>query len=410
MATALSAPVGVEADGTFRGASEAKPRLAYFDPIRVALTVLVILHHVSIAYGGSGSWYYKEPDAGPLTQAILGIFNCVNQAYFMGFFFLLAGYLMPGSLARKGPLAYLGDRALRLWVPLMLFGYLLNPLTDALAARARGEDFLLCLITKIGHNSFGLGPLWFNQALMVGAFVWVYVSRLSHLQGPANITVSVDALWQPGLHARIALAIVGCGALAFTLRTVVPVGQNVFGVQLGYCASYVILFFGGTWGARYRLLERITWQQAWPWLTVSLTTLPTLWIFGYYRGLMGSTLWHGGWNLAALLYAFWEPMVAAGVIMSVLAVARRWYVKDVAWVKRLAQASYAAFIVHAPTAVACSWLVKDWATLHIQRFLIAGTLSCMLSFAIGIFLTKACARMQANRLENVPAPLVTAAF
>lgn len=410
MATALSAPVGVEADATFRGASEAKPRLAFFDPIRVGLTVLVILHHVSIAYGGSGSWYYKEPDAGPLTQAILGIFNCVNQAYFMGFFFLLAGYVMPASLARKGQLAYLGDRALRLWVPLMLFGYLLNPLTDALAAGARGEDFLSSLFTKIGHNSFGLGPLWFNQALLVGAFVWVYVSHISPFHALAIRSAYGGTIWRLSLHTRIALAIAGCGALSFALRTVVPVGQNVFGVQIGYCASYVILFFGGARGARYRLLERITWQQAWPWLAVSVTTLPTLWIFGYYRGLMGSTLWHGGWNLAALIYAFWEPMVATGVIMSVLAIARRWYFKDVAWVKQLAQASYAAFIVHAPTAVACSWLVKDWAALHIQRFLIAGILSCMLSFAIGIILTKACAWMKASHRKKVSAPLVTAAI
>lgn len=376
-------------------ATEGMPRLLFFDPIRVALTTLVIFHHASITYGGSGSWYYTEPGAPEWTVRLLSVFTCINQSFFMGFFFLIAGYLMPTSIARKGTLAYLGDRTIRLWVPLVIFGFLLNPLAKALAIGASGGDCFDSYLIMIGNNSFGQGPLWFNQALLVGALIWSYASYRSWPQ--------LDVSWKPSLHASILLAVLGCGLLAFCLRLVVPTGQNVFGIQIAYCASYLILFFGGARAAPHRWLERITWRHAAPWLIVSVVTMPTLWIAAIVRGLLGSTLWRGGWNSAALHYALWEPLVAAGIIMTSLALARRWYTRDQSWVKQLARASYAAFVVHAPVTVACSWLIKDWASSFLVRFLLAGVLSCMLSFGFGIILTRSLARKPMPPTQPAPA-------
>lgn len=370
-------------------------RLAFLDPIRVALTALVIVHHLSITYGGSGSWYYKETGAPKLLTIALSMFTGVNQAFFMGFFFLIAGYLMPASIARKGELAYLGERLLRLWLPLLLFGFLLEPLTRALADAANGGDLLVTLGQLVAQNTFGHGPLWFNQALLVFTLAWIYLSR----QHAASLP---DTKSLP-LHPTIALATLGCGALAFCLRLVVPCGQNVFGMQIGYCASYLILFFGGAWAARERLLERVTWRQARPWLLVSLATLPTLWIAALLRGLTDSPLWRGGWNSAALHYAFWEPLVAVGIIMASLALARRGYRRDVPWVKRAASASYAAFVVHAPVGVACSWLVRDWSPSFLLRFVLAAGFSCILSFVLGDALTRFVSGRRASRPQAVPA-------
>lgn len=369
--------------------------LAFLDPIRVWLTALVILHHTSISYGGSGSWYYQESDAPQRTTQLLSMFTGINQTYFMGFFFLLAGYLMPASIARKGSMTFLGERMVRLWLPLWVFGYLLDPLAKALATGARGGNFLETLITRIGSNGFGHGPLWFNQALLIGALVWVFLSRREQPRMPSD--------WHLGLHISIALAILGCGLLAFALRLIVPVGQSVFGIQLGYCASYLFLFFGGAWIAHERLLERISWKHAWPWLIVSLLSLPTLWIAMALSGLAGSTVWRGGWNLAALHYAMWEPLVATGIIMTLLALARRWFNRGIPLLKQLAGASYAAFVVHAPVTVACSWLVQGWADTHLQRFLLAGSLSCILSFSVGMTLTYFLSMIKIDRPTPHPA-------
>src|SRR4051794_31041093 len=91
-----------------------KQRSAAIDHIRIVLTALVIFHHVAIVYGGSGGWYWRaQPNA---SNPILLMFNAANQAFFMGFFFLLAGYYTPSSYERKGTTRFLADRLLRLGV------------------------------------------------------------------------------------------------------------------------------------------------------------------------------------------------------------------------------------------------------------------------------------------------------
>ena len=74
-------------------------RLFFIDHLRAALVTLVVLHHVAVVYGGIvPSFYYIEPPFNdPLAGLVLLGFALFNQAWFMGAFFLLAGYFAPGS-------------------------------------------------------------------------------------------------------------------------------------------------------------------------------------------------------------------------------------------------------------------------------------------------------------------------
>ena len=93
----VNRPIAAEAVQT-----KATTRMLFIDNIRVFLTILVILHHLMIIYAGSGSFLYTEGRQDTIT-AVLGTWFCAtNQAYFMGFFFLLAAYFVPGSYERKG--------------------------------------------------------------------------------------------------------------------------------------------------------------------------------------------------------------------------------------------------------------------------------------------------------------------
>ncbi len=95
-------------------------RTFFIDRLRVVLTALVIVHHTAITYGGAGGWFYREvTDAALPSSRALTVLCAVNQAFFMGLFFLLAGYFTPSSLARKGTGPFLWDRLLRLGVPLL---------------------------------------------------------------------------------------------------------------------------------------------------------------------------------------------------------------------------------------------------------------------------------------------------
>ena len=70
--------------------------LFFVDNLRIFLITLVVLHHLSITYGHSGGWFYYEGKPDELTTILFTIFNIINQAFFMGFFFLISGYFTPG--------------------------------------------------------------------------------------------------------------------------------------------------------------------------------------------------------------------------------------------------------------------------------------------------------------------------
>src|SRR5581483_9072422 len=217
----------------------APPRDLYIDRLRSVMTVFVLLHHTAITYGAPGGWYYNElKPSGSLTSFLLTLFVATNQAYFMGFFFLLAGYFTPPSLERKGYGKFLGDRFLRLGLPLLVYILLLNPLTVAIIHAWEGKGFWSTFAYDWHHAIIGNGPLWFAQALLIFSVAycaWRALARLP-LAGAQRIPRPVPST--PGWV--ISAFAVGLAALA--IRQLVPTGVNVFGLQLGYFASYIFLF------------------------------------------------------------------------------------------------------------------------------------------------------------------------
>ena len=77
---------------------ENSKRLYYIDNLRICLSLLVVAHHWALANGGPGNWYTGENNLGEFRTLILSQFVAVNQAFFMGFFFLISGYLYPGHM------------------------------------------------------------------------------------------------------------------------------------------------------------------------------------------------------------------------------------------------------------------------------------------------------------------------
>jgi peptidoglycan/LPS O-acetylase OafA/YrhL len=94
-------------------------RIAFFDNLRILLTILVISNHLIVTYGGPGFWDYVECTADTITFILFTIHNSINQSFFMSFFFLLAGYFTVASYDRKGPWLFTKDRLLRLGIPLV---------------------------------------------------------------------------------------------------------------------------------------------------------------------------------------------------------------------------------------------------------------------------------------------------
>jgi fucose 4-O-acetylase-like acetyltransferase len=91
----------------------------------VALTGLLIAHHVGQAYGPTGgAWPIQEA----ARAAILAPFFTVNRSFFMSLFFLVSGYFTARSYDGKAGWWFVKGRLLRLGLPVLVFALLMIPL------------------------------------------------------------------------------------------------------------------------------------------------------------------------------------------------------------------------------------------------------------------------------------------
>lgn len=347
-------------------------RQLFIDHLRVVLTALVILHHAAIVYGGSGGWYWRQERDGSIIGLIF--FNAINQSYFMGFFFLLAGYYTPRSFERKGVGPYLADRFLRLGVPLVIYFFLLSPATIALAHTGGGHPFWPSLGLMMRAREFEPGPLWFAEALLLFALTYAVVRAVR-----APRAIAMNTLQFPRFTTLL-LAAVTVGAVSFFLRLWIPVGKNVLWLQLGYFPGYIFLFAAGCWAASSQLLDRIRFADTKRWALVSLITLPIIPILIFTRRNEGA--FSGGWNINAAVYAFWDPLLAWGIILTLLWFFRRSLSHEISGLTSLGPLAYAAYIVHPPVLVGLSLLARDWPLRPVSKFFLIGLLACAGSFAL----------------------------
>lgn len=343
------------------------------DRLKAGLTLLVVFHHTAITYGGAGGWFYRELTQSDRPSSILLTFFCaINQAYFMGLFFLIAGYFTPRSLEHKSAARFLGDKLVRLGIPLLVFGWLLGPATIALVqSTLRERDFTQVLAALWQRGVFEQGPLWFATALLIMALASLLVHRVAGW--PQRGTRP-----PPSDRQLLAAALV-CGAAAFTLRLVWPVGATWWGLQLGYFAGYTILYVAGNLAAEHGWLDRMLEPQVRRWRRIAWCTLPLLAPLALLKDAVplfqGNPM--GGWNLPAVLYAFWEPFVAWGVILVLLARAQRANVASSPLWQRLSRRAYAMYVIHPLPVVAIALAWRGVQAPALLKFAVTGSLACV---------------------------------
>ena len=256
-------------------------RIFYIDNLRIFLTILVIVHHASCTFGGEGNWYLKETvQNGSISMLVLTMFNAINQSFFMGFFFLIAGYFTPASVDRKGTSSYLKDRFIRLGIPLLVFGFFIYHIIKYLIIAFNSNPVSIIEYIRISvetYSLFGHGPLWFVQTLLIFALFYLIWRRIS------NSTVSgITPKPLPG-KKYILYAILSMGIITAIIRMWFPVGVVILSMQLAHFAQYIFLFIIGTLLYRYNWIEPISENHGmfWPVITLcSIIVMPFVFLFG----------------------------------------------------------------------------------------------------------------------------------
>jgi len=345
------------------------------DRLRTAMTFIVLFGHTWMTYGADGDWFYREVPGSRSPFSVLGTLYCLtNQAFLMGFFFLIAGYFTAASTDRKSMVRFLADRAVRLGLPLLGFGLVLAPLTVGMIGAASGQGFWASIASLWQHKEFINGPMWFAEALFLLSFgycLWRLVSNLRTEWAPTSQPHSKPI---PG-NLTWLIGAVAVGITAFVIRIWMPVDTRYFGLWLGYFPSYILLFSVGIYAWRFKWLFQLTWKQARQWLIVACLAWPVMPAAAIVLKLRGNNPYFaGGMTAASLLYALCEPFVAWGLIAAGLVLFETHFVKPSAILSWLSRRSYAVYVIHPPILVGVCLLFRHWHAPSPVKFAVAATL------------------------------------
>jgi len=314
-----------------------RTRTSYLDNLRIYLTVLVILHHASLAYGGSGGWAIHDVVTDEISPILLTLFNALNQSYFMTAFFLLAGYFTPRSFARKGTKNFLLDRFVRLGIPLLIYTTIGININSFLVSKYQlGIPFRFNFRYEAGH-------LWFVQVLLLFALLYATFQRSGNN--------SIDSAQKDfPSNRKIWITILTLSALTFLMRQTYPVGKTIIGIQPGHVVHYIFAFYIGTQAYHHDWFGKLTKDIGKRWGYSALFTFPILIVVMVLGGLLENdaniALFLGGFTWQAMAYAAWESIMMISVIIFLLYFFREKLNSASAITMGMAASAYTVYIIH----------------------------------------------------------------
>lgn len=330
--------------------TETRTRLFAIDNLRVVLTVMVVLHHVAVTYGGIDAWYYFEP-ATDVSGTALDVLVMFNQAFFMGFFFLISGFFTPASLDRKGGRAFMRDRLKRLGIPLLAFLLLLRPLVNFGFYKGDMPYWMFYI------GSWDPGPMWFVEVLLVFAAVYAVWPKRSAEPRRTELTAGAVVLFALGLSVA-----------TFLWRFLVPDGTywNVVGLPTpAYLPQYASLFVVGVLAYRRGWFETLPARAGLLGFVaasgVTLVLLPLTWMTeGVARQALGAT---------------WESTFAVSIIIGLSVLFRERHNRQGPRGKFLADHAYTVYFIHPVVLVAVSYAVIGLHVPAIVKFAVVGAVA-----------------------------------
>lgn len=350
-----------------------KPHLYYIDLLRVYLTIVVFYHHSAIAFGASGSWYYRAKElVSSNVEGLLSINMAVDQSYFMSLFFFISAYLMPASYDKKGCFLYIKDRINRLVIPLLIYSFIINP--------------LLCNFIYGAKYEIGLGPMWF-------VFTLIFFELFYVLYRVINSRITIP--WRFPKILPINIFILLMGLWAFEVRLFAPTNIGIMGLTLGYFPLYISMYFLGIVAYRNNWLDGLKIINGYIWLSAILFLIMPLFLLSL-KDCPNLNLVNGGLNRFALIYALWEPVMCVAICYILLVFSKKYFNRKSSLIDWLSKQTYSFYIIHPAVVVGCTYFVETINVSPFQRFLLLLIIGIPLCFIVGYLFKKVLRLIDVN--------------
>jgi glucan biosynthesis protein C len=371
----------------------------YIDNLRTVLITAVVLGHLSGSYGVDTDWMYVESGEVSVVTSILGpLLVVILVTFLLGLFFFVAGYFTPASYDRKGAKQFLLDRLKRLGIPWMFYEIVINPLihyaVDAHGGDCRGALYdcqyqgtfwqYLRDFPRVS-GSFGDGPVWFLEALLIFSVffaVWRVLAGVPKMPaGEAGPTRSVPR------NASVALFALGIGLCTFVVRFWARafVQYEPFHLEFARFPQYVAMFAAGAWAYQRGWLAALPDHRVKVWRWVALACVVALPVMAVAFGALSGNLDErtlGGVNGLSLVFSLWEGFFCVSMSMTMLAWFHRRFDHQGRLARAMSDGAFVVYVIHpgiivplalalsgiemnlslkylfvAPIAVACCYLV-----------------------------------------------------
>lgn len=339
-------------------------RIYYIDNIRIFLTALVVLFHLISTYGAPGQWYYVETKAAFPVIIPMSMFIATNQTFFMGMFFMASSFFLLPSLTRKGTKQFIIQRLLRLGIPLVVFYFLIGPLTCFIR-----DKYIYGLEGKLIAYMFNpeiwyFGPMWFVEALLIFTFLFflirMFIEKVS-LRFPSTTKIILFAIAVALLQFIMRIWL--------SARWIIPYTN----LRITFFIQYIALFIIGMVAYQNNWFENIKIKTCWRWFIFAQLLIfigfPLLYIIG--GGINeGETKFLGGFYWQNLAYCIWEQLVAVSMIFGLLGIFKTYLNRQSSFVKKLSDGAYGVYVFHTPLLLLISLVFLNLQVPPLLKFLI----------------------------------------
>ena len=359
-------------------ADERPQRLFYIDNIRWLMIIFVIVVHSNVIFGPVGQFFGYEDRSDDLgvSEIVMALISILLQSFFMGLLFLIAGYFVPSSLARKGNRRFVRDRFVRLGLPSLVFILFIAPaITYPLHVQDEMSFAEYAEIYYPNPLRWDTGPMWFAVALLIFAVLWAYKPpswNIARIKGPLTRT---------RVAILIAVAVIG----TFLVRIPFPVGTDVWNMQLCFFTQYVLLFIVGIIAFQNNWFSTLSTRDGRIYMIVAVAAIflvmfPIL-IFG---GALDGNLdpYNGGLTWQAFGYAFFEQLFGISVSMCMLVWFRERYNRQGWLEKKLSENGFAVYMFHPPVVLGIAVLLVGYDWPGILKMLIVVISATLITFSL----------------------------
>ncbi|MDX9880924.1 MAG: acyltransferase [Prolixibacteraceae bacterium] len=371
-------------------------RLFYLDNLKIALTFLVIVHHVGQAYGPTGGfWPFISSDNDSISW--LGRFFSVNAAFFMGFFFMISGYFFSPSYSRKGIFDYSKDKLIRFGIPL-LFAYLImvpsvfyfyyvnysgNP---HLTYWEYFKEIFLGVTNKpewfkpsIGwpESNFGFAHLWFIEHLLIYSLLYGVIRLLF-----SKVNFGIKQINQYAVYFVLLIIIT---AASIVVRKNYPIDSwvDIFGFitsEPAHLPQYFALSIIGIIAYKYDLFNNLNAKFCKILVGIGLAIV----IIVYFMPIMPDFVKRTIDSNTELF----ETTLCISLCFGLIGVMRDYGNKTNGFLKILSANSYGAYIFHFPIVILLQYLFDTVEINILVKFIVVSILSIFSSYTFTIGLRK----------------------